>query len=624
MEIIVGLGIVSIMVGASTYALVAVLRSSTVAEQNQSAGIIGNSLLESAFTLAEANWNSIYGLDKTLSNHYFLAKSPTTTPTPVPGDESVLEQDISNGLVGYWKFDEAKGTASYDSSGNGNTGTLTNIVDINSGLVGYWKFDEGSGSTVTDFSGYNNTGTLYNSPIRNTAKDCKFSGCLTFNGTSTYADVGAGVSDSLESSGSISMWIKPTALGGLFSRSTGTSWTSERLVLNFYSTSGRLDLTLSNGTSYWRHLSNSIIPLGVWTHVVVNWNGTTVNHYINGVLDRSQTQGGVPEMSGVKTWLGRVEGLTPNYFSGAMDDVRIYNRVLSATEVSRLYNMNNCKAGNCLAFDGVNNYVTIPHNAVLNPVGSTTISVWVNPTSVSSASDILNKTWPYSGDLYWLRINAGGTIYWHIGTVDTITKTMSTVTAIQANRWTHIVATYNGSKGYIFINGVRDANSITVSPPQNFGGSTYALYIGRRSVYFPGLIDEVRIYNRVLSDTEILQLYNSPVFSRYFYVDNVNRTQCGAGGITSDPPGACLGTTGIVEDPSTQKITVGTMWSSKGVFENPENSIFATRWVNNIVSQGNWSGTSGVTTPVTDFSSDYYSASNLSVTASGTIKISGF
>jgi hypothetical protein len=80
-------------------------------------------------------------------------------------------------------------------------------------------------------------------------------------------------------------------------------------------------------------------------------------------------------------------------------------------------------------------------------------------------------------------------------------------TVLSANTWYSSCGTYDGSNVRIFINGVEDgtAGALTGTMPNN--GSN--LTIGRRDdgFYFPGKIDDVRIYNRSLSQNEIQQLY---------------------------------------------------------------------------------------------------------------------
>jgi type II secretory pathway pseudopilin PulG len=300
MELLIGLGVISIMVGASTYALVSVMRTSDVTEQNQSAGLIGNSLLESAFTLAESNWNSIYNLKKTSSNHYFLARSSTTTPTPIAGDESVLEQDILNGLVGYWKFDEAGGTWAHDSSGNGNLGTLTN------------------------------------SPIRTASTTCKIGSCLAFNGTSQYINLGSNSSLN-QNIFSFAAWIKPVSVtqGTIFGgfRTNGDTKNFVRL------SNGKIGVDQyppSGGAIN----SNTTLLVNNWYHIAVIQNGTYWAVYVNGVLDNSNNSaetysGGTPTQ-----WnIGRRELVgSEGYYNGLIDDVRVYDRALSAAEVYQLYN----------------------------------------------------------------------------------------------------------------------------------------------------------------------------------------------------------------------------------------------------------------------------------------------
>src|SRR3990167_283101 len=80
-----------------------------------------------------------------------------------------------------------------------------------SGLVGYWNFDEGSGATVADSSGNGNTGTLTNGPTWTTGK---IGQALSFDGSNDYVDAGTGSSLNLASSLTVSAWIKPDTFGG--------------------------------------------------------------------------------------------------------------------------------------------------------------------------------------------------------------------------------------------------------------------------------------------------------------------------------------------------------------------------------------------------------------------------
>ncbi|MHB9019585.1 MAG: LamG-like jellyroll fold domain-containing protein [Minisyncoccota bacterium] len=614
-EILVGLGVISIMVGASTYALVTVLRSSTITEQSQSAGLIGNSLLESVSTLSEANWNAVYNLQKTLSNHYFLIKSSASTPTAITGDESVLEQDVFYGLLGHWKLDEISGINAYDSSSNDNLGTLTNMVDINSGLVGYWKFDEGSGSIATDFSGNNYTGTLTNSPTREVSKDCKWGGCLSFDGLDDYV-VSPDVSNGFDVNyATISGWMYKTANAA--DHHTVMSRNSNSFIINFYGSTFETYFFTSGGTCYNSGISYTQYLNG-WHHFAASYNGSESKLYIDGALVKTQTGcSGFLNTSSEGVYIG-TRGSVSGRLAAKLDDVRIYNRALADSEISRLYNMNNCKVGNCLNFDGVDDVIDFGNISSFNFVNEPfSLSTWFKNINPSGYDTIMGKGGFWANDEYQM-FTLGGLLYFYVSKGDV---RYSTTYPILSDQWYYAVGVYDGSAIKLYVNGVL-VNQTAVSDLNITNTSSFR--IGRAgSDPFSGLIDDARVYDRALSATEITQLYNSPVYSRYFYVDNVNRTNCGTGDVTTDAESECLGTTGVSQDPATQKITVGTSWSLKGANENIENSIFVSRWINSVTEQSDWGGSNSVSGAVSEFSNDYFDYSNISTTTSGAIKISG-
>jgi multidrug efflux pump subunit AcrA (membrane-fusion protein) len=81
-------------------------------------------------------------------------------------------------------------------------------------------------------------------------------------------------------------------------------------------------------------------------------------------------------------------------------------------------------------------------------------------------------------------------------------------TVLSANTWYSSCGTYDGSNVRVFVNGVEDGTAGTLTGTMPNNGSN--LTIGRRDdgSYFPGKIDDVRIYNRALSAAEVFQLYN--------------------------------------------------------------------------------------------------------------------
>lgn len=95
---------------------------------------------------------------------------------------------------------------------------------------------------------------------------------------------------------------------------------------------------------YWKgsttfYSGNKAIPLNTWTHICMTHAGPLLNMYINGILDASVTFAGTPQTDGtIPLTIGAGNnGTSQFYYDGLMDDIRIYNRALSAGEVQSLY-----------------------------------------------------------------------------------------------------------------------------------------------------------------------------------------------------------------------------------------------------------------------------------------------
>jgi glucose/arabinose dehydrogenase len=171
--------------------------------------------------------------------------------------------------------------------------------------------------------------------------------------------------------------------------------------------------------------------------------------------------------------------------------------------------------GSALAFDGVNDRVTVNDAPALDLTTGMTLEAWVYPTALGAGSwrNVLIKERP-GGEVYNLYANA-----------DTNAPTMFVVRAAQPdapldargsnqlplNTWTHLAATFNGTTLRVFVNGIEVGNRPVAGALLTSNG---ALQIGGNTVwgeYFEGRIDEVRIYNRALSAAEIQADLNSPV-----------------------------------------------------------------------------------------------------------------
>ncbi len=113
-------------------------------------------------------------------------------------------------------------------------------------------------------------------------------------------------------------------------------------------------------------------------------------------------------------------------------------------------------------------------------------------------------------------------------------------------------------------------------------------------------------------------------FGVYFSIENVNRDSCGAGNISSAATTTCSsgpGTTGVIDDPSTQKINVHISWTQGGSLSRIN---YFTRSSNKIFSQTNWSGGGNQDGPITSINNKFTSSTNIDyLTTTGAIRIQG-
>jgi hypothetical protein len=166
--------------------------------------------------------------------------------------------------------------------------------------------------------------------------------------------------------------------------------------------------------------------------------------------------------------------------------------------------------GGALSFDGVNDWVTVPDSNALDLTTGMTIEAWVRPTAVGTAwRTVLLKEQPgnlvyalYAGD------GAGRPATYVFTTAD---RGANATTATPLNTWTHLAATYDRTTLRLFVNG-NQAGSRALTG--NLQTSTGVLRIGGNAVWsewFAGLIDEVRVYTRVLTAPEIQADMAAPV-----------------------------------------------------------------------------------------------------------------
>ncbi len=211
------------------------------------------------------------------------------------------------------------------------------------GLVGYWSFDSGdvSGTTVLDQSGNGNNGTTVNSPKQVPGKLAQ---ALSFNGTSQYVSVpySASLAPPVVS---VSAWAYYNSVPGnsdiVVRPYRASGWTSPYVSYNIHGSGGGgwvLWNVAVGGTLH--QVPGPVISIHKWYHFVGTYDGTTLRFYVNGALYGTTPASGVIDYTGGNepTDIGGGGNANNQDFPGIIDDVRIYDRALSASDVKQLYN----------------------------------------------------------------------------------------------------------------------------------------------------------------------------------------------------------------------------------------------------------------------------------------------
>ena len=338
-------------------------------------------------------------------------------------------------------------------------------------------------------------------------------------------------------------------------------------------------------------IGNSVLPDNKWTHISGRYNSATntFTTFVNGVTDNSSTWASAEPVSNSDSVLvGYGKGLN-SPFSGELDDIRIWNRPLSAAEISSYYrttlasnsgiynglvlsltfqnkestgqafttedqsgsNNNGFNRGCGIVsmeneayktvscnesgeFDGSNDYIAGQNNVAINPVPEITMEAWIFPRTTANSTIIHKGSDNGSVTNFSLGVTNGvivAGLKQNFGFISGDT--------IQAGKWTHVAFTYFASTGIycFYINGKRSIQSIN-----NIGlisSSSDSLYIGGTMSLpdFNGFIDEVRITERAKSGFEVARnVYRSidksnedPADDAVYNLDGIARSNTGQG-----------------------------------------------------------------------------------------------
>ena len=470
---------------------------------------------------------------------YFSGKIDEPKIYPYARTKAQVAQDYDAGLAGI----------------SANSGVMATFGDnsdkwLSDGLVGYWKMDEaswnGTAGEVKDASGKGNNGTAVSGVTTGAGK---FGSGGTFTAASQIVDVGNNASLNLTNQATFSFWYKPTYASCparyqdiLGRRGTGTNY-------EIYQNAGTCKLGFYNGgliTSF-----NYIPAINTWINVVIISNASESKLYINGAYQEKVALGLGSGAVADSTKIGAV--ISGEYPEAVIDETRIYNRALSPAEVRKLYdwapvpvahwkldensgtlaadssgNGNNGtltngpkwapgKIGGATKFDGVNDYINIPQGVSANLNFSTykafTISGWVQNNNGTGAQSILGTGNPYNlngkGFILTYGYPTAGLIGAQIGTGNTATYgNFGSSATLVANAWTHLSFVFTSTTLSLYKDG-KFISSINISAqglaPLGDAAVSIGTYAQANLGFWLGNIDDIRIYNYARTQEQILQ-----------------------------------------------------------------------------------------------------------------------
>ena len=395
----------------------------------------------------------------------------------------------------------------------------------------------------------------------------------------------------------IELWAKPETLPAngdidyIVSKQHGTTYDT---AIWLYNDGGTQQIGANGG--YWAYT----LPTDGWTHIAANISGQHVILYINGVSQGSASVAN-NAMTNQQFTIGVTHDLDQDYY-GHVDEIMLYNRSLSATEILNHYqaarNNHTVEFGhapsvslNATVGEGDISYaikwymngttnrttgadaVTDPNLIAWYPLDGSTSDYAHQHDGTAVADAVVNNTYAkvgagsYDFDGTGDYINLGDSPDWVFGTGDfaielwarfratgayamlvaqwennggadkawTLTRastnkivawasdggatnfiTLNNGTkVIAANTWYHVVMTREGDNAFIYVNGVMDASDISAtgtvsdSTVDALIGAQWAQGAGSPQHYIKGQIDEVRIYNRSITEVEALEHYKA-------------------------------------------------------------------------------------------------------------------
>jgi hypothetical protein len=420
---------------------------------------------------------------------------------------------------------------------------------FNSGLVAYYPFN----GNANDASGNSNNGSVFGASLTTNRFGTPNSAYSFVGNGTTFISIPDSPSLDITNSVTVTAWIRST--GGGYAQPRIVSKKVYQLLLSDTSASPKVIFALDGFPA--NVVSPSVsLSQNNWLFLAGTYDGLALRVYTNGGLAAQLSATGSMAVNNEPVGIGENLDDNSDFVNGEIDDVRIYNRALTSTELQQLYafeatsqgqltdglvayypfngnandasgNNNNGNAGTAqLApdrfgtpnaayfFNGTNSFITFTKPPTTN-VDNISMFCWLNP-AVLPQWGIALKLGYSDGNLpcngYGLGIGSGVTE--HSSTLfseNACIKWVSSGVVFGATgRWDHVGFIRQNGTDYFYLDGNLVASQQVATPaaPTAFCIGTL-LGSDQLNAVFNGSIDDVRVYERALSSDEVRQLYQS-------------------------------------------------------------------------------------------------------------------
>lgn len=430
---------------------------------------------------------------------------------------------------------------------------LNNSQLTTTSLKAYYKFE--SGALTTDSSGNSHTLTAISDPALGTGK---LGGCIDLDGDDAYSAVDHA---DFKPTGafSISLWLKGASdNSGVFqSYSRNTAFAGINI---WRGSGGKIQLEIGSNTgitenTHWKKLISNASNLGDnnWHHFVATWDTATMRLYIDGSLDNSVACTLAPAYAAtnhVRIGCTNTTGSNASFYTGSIDDLGLYHSVLDETTIKRIYGSglvayykmeagalvtdssgnsrtltNNNTVGELVGgkFGGAadngtasNKYLSIADTMDISGASSISVSMWVKLNAEISSGTYLFFTHrsTNTADRYFqLQYEYNGGTR-RIMVIPSSVSSIAFNTSMGTSNWHHLVAVRDSVAGQssLYVNG---AYIGSVANGSITDGSNYVRIGGDGTNGAQCAIDDVAIFNRVITIEEIKELYEGRYIGEY-------------------------------------------------------------------------------------------------------------